>query len=155
MDYFLLSAGLILTLAAALLLIFGQKNSFAGVLQEKINRPVQHDIIALAGLLETLKVSLTEMDEKIQMLQYLLNQQKKQQEIIDLRLQQLEELLQLQPQAETTGPTRWGNEKKLNNRRQQVYQLFDQGLSVPEVASRLQLGRGEVELILGWRKAKA
>jgi len=158
MDYFMLIAGLILTLAAALQLIFSRKqeNNFAGVLQEKIDRPMQTDLIALAGLLESLKENLREMEEKKQMLQYLLTQQKKQQEALEGRLQQLEALLlQLQRQPETAHPMQQGTEKRLNSRRQQVYQLYDQGLSVPEVASRLQLGRGEVELILGWRRAKA
>lgn len=154
MDYFMLIVGVILTLAAALQLKFSQRNekNFSGVLQEKINQPVQTDLIALAGLLESLGENLAEMEEKKQMLQYLLTQQKKQQEVLEMRLQQMENLL-LQMQQAVYQPQPVG-EQKLSNRRQQVYQLYDQGLSVPEVASRLQLGRGEVELILGWRKAK-
>ena len=150
MPYLLLLLGLCLAFLAAAHLRKTPKDSFDETLHAKLEGPLNSDLVTLVALQELMESNLQELQEKNEMLQYLLVQQEKQRESSALQLQQLEKLLQQFTDAAEpahVGPSNdWQQE--------QVYKLADQGLSVAEVAARLGLGRGEVELILGWRSAK-
>ncbi|NLZ39602.1 MAG: DUF2802 domain-containing protein [Firmicutes bacterium] len=149
MPYLLLLLGLGLAFLAAAHLKNFPQDFFAERLYGK-SEPFDRDLTALLALQELMENNLRELQEKNEMLQYLLVQLEKQRESSALQLQQVEDLLR--QFTNSAAPTSMGPAN--DGRKEQVYKLIDQGFSTAEVAAELGLGRGEVELILGLRRVK-
>ena len=152
-EYLLLLLGLLLIFTAVLKL----KNITADVFMQ--HSPAHTDSVLTAEAVswtemrEVVEAGLYEQEEIKQKLQFLLNRQEQQQEAVEKRLQELANvrLLTARPAA---GQFPAAVAAVQRRPQQEVFRLFEQGLSVAEVAAQLELGRGEVELILGWQKAK-
>lgn len=152
MPYLILLIGLILTFLAA----FQLQNNHAATLEQTFpvvsDLPLTGELVSPAELGGAVEAGLLELEEIKQRLQYLLTRQEKQQEAVEKRLLELEKLLQTVHHA--AAQSQPGATSAQRRPQQEVYQLAEQGLSVAEIAAQLELGRGEVELILGWRKSK-
>jgi hypothetical protein len=154
MAYVVFFAGLALALLAARMLVRKQqKDNFDEALRVEVDRPLNRELVALYELQESVESALADLEEKTQVFGYLASRLEKQRETVEFRLQQMERLI-ARSEAVLSSPaaTRTSAGQPWRVRHEQVYTLYDQGRSVPEVAAELGIGRGEVELILGLRK---
>lgn len=151
MAYLLLLAGVAMAVTAAVRLAEKQKEPFDRALHSEVHKPLNHELVALFELQETVESALTELDEKNQVFQHLVTRLENQRQAVEFRLQQLERLI-ARTEAVLKNPVAKSSTEPGRVNREQVYDLVDKGMDVTDVATELHLGRGEVELILGLRK---
>lgn len=151
MAYILLLAGIALSLIAAGKLAQKKSEPFDDVLRAEVDRPLKRELVALFDLQESVESALAELDEKNQVFHHLVARLEKQREAVEYRLQQLDRLIS-RAEAVLNKPVAREAYEPGRIMHQQVYQLYDQGKAVTDVAVELGIGRGEVELILGLRK---
>lgn len=152
MVYLLFFTGLVLTLLAARKLDKKKKEPFDDALRAEVDRPLNRELVVLYQLQESVEANLAELDEKNQVFHHLVTRLEKQRETVDFRMQQLERLISRAEAVLNNPAGRAASENPHRYQHQQVYQLYDRGLDVADVAVELGLGRGEVELILGLRR---
>jgi hypothetical protein len=151
MAYLLLLVGLVLCLMASRQLVQKKKISFDDSLRTEVDRPLNCELVTLYELQGSVEDALQELDEKNQVFNHLVSRLEKQRETIDFRLQQMERLIG-RTEAVLNNPPGRNDTQTRRFQHEQVYSLYDQGLEVADVALKLGIGRGEVELILGLRK---
>lgn len=152
MVYLLFFTGLVLTLLAARQLNNIEKKPFDDALRAEVDRPLNRELVVLYQLQESVEANLAELDEKNQVFQHLVTRLEKQRETVDFRMQQLERLISRAESVLSNPAGRTIPDNPHKYQHQRVYQLFDRGMEVADVAMELGLGRGEVELILGLRR---
>ena len=152
MIYLLLFLGLVLVAFAAWNLSPKQQTSFFDdSLRTELTRPINNELVALYELQESVNTTLAEIEDKNQVFNHLAIRLEKQKETINLRMQQMEKLIcRTEAVLNNTQAKTFANDSRFKH--DQVYNLFDQGNNITEVAQELGIGKGEVELILGLRK---
>ncbi|MBS3898547.1 MAG: hypothetical protein KGZ54_09300 [Dethiobacter sp.] len=151
MVYFLLLIGLALALLASAKLVQKNREPFDDALRAEVGKPLNRELVILFELQESVEAALAELDEKNQVFQHLVSRLEKQRAAVEHRLQQLERLIS-RAEAVLNNPVARVAPEGDRYRREQIYRLADQGKDVADMAVELEIGRGEVELILGLRK---
>lgn len=102
----------------------------------------------LVQIQETSREQVARLDTKIRLLQKLVDD-------ADQRIRKLQELQGIAPSPAPPPPVPPPvPERPVPPLHREVYQLADQGLDAPAIASRMSLDRGEVDLILNLRTLK-